>query len=73
MEKLQVEKEEGKKGSLKAVAWDYASWKAFEYLKIALKEGLEVFQIKPNHPFILQTDASDFALGAVLEQQMNDK
>ncbi len=72
MEKLQVGREEGKKGSLKAVAWD-AGRLAFENLKIALKEGLEVFQIETNHPFILRTDASDFALGVVLEQQRKDK
>jgi hypothetical protein len=40
---------------------------------MALTEGLEVFQIEPDHPFILRTDASDFALGAVLEQQRKDK
>ncbi len=73
MEKLQMGREEGKKGSLKAVAWDDAGRLAFENLKIALKEGLEVFQIEPNHPFILRTDASNFALGAVLEQQIKDK
>ncbi len=73
MEKLQVGREEGKKGSLKAVAWDDAGRRAFENLKMALKEGLEVFQIEPDHPFILRTDASDFALGAVFEQQRTDK
>jgi hypothetical protein len=45
MKKLQVGREEGKKGSQKAVAWDDAGRLAFENLKIALKEGLEVFQI----------------------------
>ncbi len=73
MEKLQVGREEVKKGSMKAVAWDDASRQAFGNLKIALKEGLEVFQIEPDHPFILHTDASNFALGAVLEQQRKDK
>ncbi len=62
MEKLQVGREEGKKGSLKAVVWDDAGRLAFENLKMALKEGLEVFQIEPDHPLFLRTDASDFAL-----------
>ncbi len=53
--------------------WDDAGRLAFENLKMALKEGLEVFQIEPYHPFILRTDASDFALGAVFEQQRKDK
>ncbi len=50
------------------MVWDDAGRIAFENLKNALKEGLEVFQIEQNHQFILRTDASDFALGAVLEQ-----
>ncbi len=62
-----------KKGSLKAVAWFDASRLAFKNLKIALKEGLEVFHIEPDHPFFLRTDTSDCALGAVLEQQRKDK
>ena len=41
MEKLQVGKEERKKGSLKAVAWDDASWLPYENLKFALKEVSE--------------------------------
>jgi hypothetical protein len=73
MENLQLGREEGKKGSLKAVAWDDTCRLAFENLKIALKEGLEVFQIEPDHSFNLRSDASNFALGAVLEQQRKDK
>ena len=32
-----------------------------------------MFQIETDQPFLLQTDDSDFALGAVLEQQRGDK
>ncbi len=46
---------------------------AFENLKKALANGLEVFRIEPDEPFILRTDASDFELGAVLEQQRKGK
>ncbi len=57
--------------SLKPVAWDEESKAAFEALKEALKEGLQVFQLEPDQPFVLRTDASGFALGAVLEQERN--
>ncbi len=69
MSKLQVGRVEGRKGSVKPVEWDNDSRLAFENLKKALANGLEVFRIEPDEPFILRTDASDFALGAVLEQQ----
>ena len=71
MGKLQVNRLDGKKGSLKPVAWDNESRAAFEALKEALKEGLQVFQLEPDQPFVLRTDASDFAIGAVLEQERN--
>ncbi len=32
-----------------------------------IKEGLQVFQLESNQPFVLRNDASDFAFGAVLE------
>ena len=41
---------------------------AFEELKVALTEGLELFQMNVSLPFIMHTDASDFAIGGVLEQ-----
>ncbi len=69
MGKLQVNRLDGKNGSLKPVAWDDESRAAFEALKEALKEGLQVFQLEPDQPFVLRTDASDFAIGAVLEQE----
>ncbi len=73
MSKLQVGRVEGKKGSVKPVEWDEDSRLAFENLKKALANGLEIFRIEPDEPFILRTDASDFALGAVLEQQREGK
>ncbi len=42
---------------------------AWETLKKALKEGLQVFQLEPGQPFVLCTDTSDFAIGAVLKQE----
>ena len=69
MWKLQVNRTNCKKGSLKPVIWDDESRAAFEAFKNALKEGLQVFQLEPDQPFVLRTDASDFTLGAVLEQE----
>ena len=53
------------------MAWDDLSRAAFESCKDALKEGLQVFHLEPDQPFVLRTDASDFAIGAVLEQERN--
>ncbi len=53
------------------MAWDDESKAAFEALKKALKEGLQVFQLEPDQPFVLRTDASDFVIGVVLEQERN--
>ena len=41
---------------------------AFEILKKALCQKLELFRMDPDHPFVLRADASDRAIGAVLEQ-----
>ncbi len=71
MSRLQVGRVEGKKGSVKPVEWDYDSRQAFENIKKALANGLEVYRIEPDEPFILRTDASDFALGAVLDNSEN--
>ena len=69
MEKLKVGRTEGKKGSTKPVKWDDASIEAFHTLKSALGLGLQVFQLEPEQPFVLRTDASHYAIGAVLEQE----
>jgi hypothetical protein len=73
MGKLQVGRIDGKKGSTKPVDWDDQTREAFEVLKKALAEGLEVFRLEPDQPFVLKTDASDFAIGAVLEQEREGK
>ncbi len=55
----------------KAVSWEYTSRLAFESLNVALKGVSRSF--KSSHPFIIRTDASDVALGAVLKQQRKNK
>ena len=56
------------KGPQKALSWKKSEIEAFEELKKVLVKHLELFRIDPDSPFFLTTDASDKAIGAVLEQ-----
>jgi hypothetical protein len=69
MGKLQLNRADGKKGSQKAIEWQPEDIIAFEKLKAILAESLELFQVEPDQPFVLHTDASNWAVGAVLQQQ----
>ena len=68
MEKLKVGREDGKKGSTKKVAHGPESRQAFIDLKAALLQGLQLFVLDPDRPFVLRVDASTRAIGAALEQ-----
>ncbi len=48
MAKLHLSREDGRKGSQKPFAWDPEGIAAFEGLKGALQEGLQVFQLDPD-------------------------
>lgn len=65
---LQVNRQDGKKGSKKKLEWTDQRTKAFHDLKAALLAPLALHLIDPDRPFVLRTDASDYAVGAVLEQ-----
>jgi hypothetical protein len=69
MDTLKVGREDGKKGSKMPVRWGPQEEAAFEALKLALAEGLELFQIDVDAPYVMRTDASDYAIGALLERQ----
>ena len=69
MAKLQLNRIDGKKGSKKEVEWSPDDIKAFEQLRASLADHLELFRVDPDRPFILRADASDKAVGAVLEQE----
>ena len=69
MSKLQLNRQDGKKGSQKPLVWKESEKEVFYKLKEILAHNLELFQVDPDQPFILRTDASDKAIGAVLEQQ----
>ena len=49
--------------------WNTKAEAAFNRLKETLTESLELFQLDPDRPFVLRTDASEWAIGAVLEQE----
>ena len=67
-EKLKVNRNDEKKGSTMALKWSESEKLSFENLKKALLESLELFCLDPEKPFVLRCDASDRAIGAVLEQ-----
>lgn len=54
-----------------AINLDQAALDAFKQIKILIQERIELFQPDFNKPFELTTDASNFALGAVLSQNRN--
>ena len=68
---LQLNRQDGKKGSKKVLQWPDEAIDAFQKLKRVLTETLEVFHMDPSKPFYLRTDASRYAIGAVLEQVQN--
>ena len=67
MGKLQLNREDGKKGSTKPIVWEPEDVAAFEGLKRVMTEKLGLFRVDPHRPFIMRCDASDKAIGAVLE------
>ena len=69
MAKLQLNRVDGKKGSTKAIEWTTEDIEAFETLRASLASQLELFRVDQDRPFILRADASDKAVGAVLEQE----
>ena len=69
---LQVGKFDGRKESKKKLAWTPEAEDAFNRLKERLLGQLGLFLVDPDKGFVLRTDASDYAVGAVLEQIRDD-
>ena len=63
---------DGRKGSKKKLAWTPEAEDAFNRLKERLLGQLGLFLVDPDKGFVLRTDASDYAVGAVLEQVRDD-
>ena len=68
-ELLKVGREAGRAGSKVRVQWTKECDEAFVQLKVALCEVATLHVPKFDRPFYLRTDASNYAVGAVLEQQ----
>ena len=63
---LQVGKFDGRRGSRKKLAWTPEAEDAFSRLKERLLGQLGLFLVDPDKGFVLRTDTSDYAVGAVL-------
>ena len=68
MEKLKVNKQDGKKGSRVRVNFGADEHAAFQAIKERLAAGLRLQTVNPDQPYILRVDASGRAVGAALEQ-----
>ena len=69
---LQVGKFDGRKGSKKKLALTPEAEDAFSRLKERLLGQLGLFLVDLDKGFVLRTDASDYAVRAVLEQILDD-
>ena len=69
---LKGNREETKKGFKKALVWNEESNRALEGMKQALLSAVGLHLVDPDRGFVLRTDASDYAVGAVLEQVPDD-
>ena len=52
----------------KEISWGEAQLQSFKKLKVALAAALVLDIVNPNEPFVLETDASGDAIGAILMQ-----
>ena len=68
-ELLKIGREAGRAGSKVRVQWTDECDEAFVQLKAALCEAATLHVPNFDRPFYLRTDASKYAIGAVLEQQ----
>ena len=71
-DKLKVSKIEGKKGSKVRITWTEEDQKAFEEIKRRLCSNLLLQRVNPDKPFVLRVDASAYAVGASLEQLIDE-
>ena len=66
--KLSLPRTKGKKGSKVPIDWDAEDEEAFQKNKQSMCSELVLQRMNPDKPFVVRTDASHYAVGAVLEQ-----
>ena len=71
-DRLKVRREIGKKGSKHKIGWGEIEQAAFDELKRVLCSELVLQVVNPDRPFVLRVDASEFAVGATLEQLLSE-
>ena len=71
-DKLKVPRDQGKKGSKVRITWDEEDQKAFDEIKARVCSQLVLQRVNPDKPFVLRTDASQYAVGATLEQLLDE-
>ena len=62
-----------KKNSPKLIKWPDVAINAFDNLKSALSSNVKLFHVDPNKPYVLQCDASEYAISGCLGQILDDK
>ena len=72
-EKLKVPRQLGKKGSKAGITWTPQDQVIFEEIKRRLCSALELQRVNPDKPFMLRVDSSKYAVGATLEQLLDEK
>ena len=65
-------RDDTEKGSTKALVWNEESDRGFEGMKQALLSAVGLHLVDPDRGFVLRTDTTDYAIGAVLEQVLDD-
>ena len=58
-----------KKNSPNKLVWNNELIECFDNLKISLSRDIKLYHINPSLPFIVQTDASSQAIGAIIGQR----
>ena len=69
---LKGNREETKKGSKKALFWNEESDRAFEGMRQGLVSAVGLHLVDLDRGFVLRTEAFDYAIGAVFEQELDD-